>query len=106
VAGIYPIGGDSRFLISPDGLVLIEDHRMHHSIIEPDLKKVEEIENLKAGFHTHVIDDVPEDTDVFHVLQTRVPEYVASKKYFYIVREDGSIICLGETGKVLDQNKD
>lgn len=105
VAGIYPIGGDSRFLISPDGQTVIEDHRMHHSIIEPDPKKVKEVKKVEAGFHTHVIDDIPEDTDVFHVLQTRVPEYVASKKYFYIVREDGTIICLGETDKVLD-NKD
>lgn len=105
VAGVYPIGGDSRFLVSPDGLQVVEHHRMHNSIIEPDPKKAKDIKEIKAGFHTHVIDDIPEDTDVFHVLQTHVPEYVASRKYFYIVRENGSIICLGETDKVLDQNK-
>jgi len=66
---------------------------MHKSIIEnpaPDngAKTV-------AGVHTHVLTDVPEDSDVFHVLTGKpsVPEYImTSKKGGYLVREDGTII--------------
>jgi hypothetical protein len=45
------------------------------------------------GFHTAVMDDIPEDTDVFHVLTRRpaVPEWLLTRKYVYLIRPDGSI---------------
>ena len=36
---------------------------MHKSIIEFSMK-----ENVEAGFHTAVMDQIPEDRDVFHVV--------------------------------------
>jgi hypothetical protein len=40
------------------------------------------------------MDDIPEDSDVFHVLarSPKVPELVVTEKYVYQVKVDGSII--------------
>jgi hypothetical protein len=49
---------------------------------------------LAAGFHTHVLSDVPEDTDVFFVLTRRLslPEYIgAATKKTYTIDSDGTI---------------
>jgi len=93
VNDVYPLGGDVRYVISPDGSTIIETRQLHKSILEvrrsePGGKKV------AAGFHTHVLTDVPEDTDVFHVLRQKppVPEYVGTKSGIYIVQTDGTII--------------
>jgi hypothetical protein len=89
--GVYPLGSDARYLVSRDGTRIIEKRQLHKSIIEfatpPNIKVVQ------GGFHTAVLDDVPEDTDVFHVLSRRpsVPEWVASRKYVYRVEPDGTI---------------
>ena len=50
-----------------------------------------------------VLDDVPEDTDVFHVLSRKpsVPQLIATRKYVYQVAVDGSINYLGEAEKIL-----
>jgi hypothetical protein len=92
VAGVYPLGGDMRYLISSDGNTVLEKRQLHKSIIEFDTRKVT---HAVAGYHTHVLSDVPEDTDVFHVLRQEhpVPEYVAvSKTVVYVVQVDGTIV--------------
>jgi hypothetical protein len=88
---IYPLGGDVRYLISPDGNKIIERRPIHKSILEsPPLEKGKK---LAAGFHTHVLSDLPEDTDVFHVLtqDPRVPELVGTPHFIYKVLVDGTI---------------
>jgi hypothetical protein len=47
-----------------------------------------------ASFHTHVLTDVPEDTDVFHVLtrQPPQPEIIGTlNKKVYEISPDGTI---------------
>ena len=89
--GVYPLGGDVRYLVSQDDSRIVEKRRLHKSIIEfatpPETQKPE------AGFHTAVLDDVPEDTDVFHVLVRKpsVPEWVATRQYVYRIETDGAI---------------
>ena len=65
---------------------------MHKTILDmeftPDMKVV-------AGYHVHVLSDVPEDTDVLYVLTRRpsMPEYVGStKNHMFSVNTDGSIV--------------
>jgi hypothetical protein len=89
--GIYPLGGDARYLISPDGTKIVEKRQLHISIIE--FAKPPDLQEVKTSFHTAVLDDIPEDTDVFHVLSRKpsVPELVASKKYVYVVETDGTV---------------
>ena len=89
-AGVYPLGGDARYLISSDGKRILAKRQMHKSVIEnrpPKGKKVE------AGFHTHVLSDVPEDSDVLHVLQQSppVPEFVSTQHFLYEIASDGTI---------------
>ena len=94
--GVFPLGGDARYLISSDGLKIIERRQLHISIIEFSPQANEKVE---AGYHTAVLDDIPEDTDVFHVLsrQPSVPEWIATKQYVFRVETDGTINYLMTT---------
>ena len=89
-ARVYLLGGDVRYLVSPDGTKILEKRQMHKSIIEtaPQVGK-----KAAAGFHTHILSDLPEDTDVFHVLtqDPPLPEFVATPHFTYQVKTDGTI---------------
>lgn len=91
--GVYPLGGDVRYLISPDGNAIVEKRQLHKSIIE-NRGDLPTGAAPAAGFHTHVLSDVPEDTDVFYVLTRRpaVPEYIGTtNKKLYVIAIDGTI---------------
>ncbi len=87
---VFPLGGDVRYLVSADGLKIVEKRQLHKAIIEfafpPD-------NTPAAGFHTAVLDDIPEDTDVFHVLSRRpsVPQYVGTKQYVFLIMPGGTV---------------
>ena len=88
---IYPLGGDVRYLMSADGMQIVEKRQMHKSILES--QPLDKGKKLAAGFHTHVLSDLPEDTDIFHVLtqDPRIPEMVGTPHFLYQVRVDGII---------------
>lgn len=92
VADVYPLGGDTRYLVSADGTNIIETRQLHRTILEA---KHSDPAGSKpaAGFHTHVLTDAPEDTDVFHVLRQKqpLPEGVGTKSGIYMVQVDGTI---------------
>ncbi len=92
VAEVYPLGGDTRFLVSADGGTIVETRRLHKSILE-NKQSVPAGANPAAGVHSHLLTDTPEDTDVFHVLrQTHpLPEFVGTKSGTYVVNTDGTI---------------
>ena len=94
--GIFPLGGDVRFLISKDGSKILETRQLHKSIIEFQVPKDIKPE---TGYHTAVLDDVPEDTDVFHVLarEPKIPELVVTQKFVYRITEDGKVFYLMTT---------
>jgi hypothetical protein len=89
-ARVYPLGGDVRYLVSVDGTKLLEKRQMHKTILEtpPVTGK-----KMVSGIHTHVLSDVPEDTDVFHVLtqDPPLPEFVGTAHFMYKVMTDGTI---------------
>ena len=89
--GIYPLGADVRYLVSSDGVKIIAKRQMHKSIIEsvPAREKIK----VAAGYHSHVLSNVPEDTDVLLVLsrQPRIPEFVIAGRYLYTIGIDGEI---------------
>lgn len=89
-ARVYPLGGDMRYLTSADGTKILEKRQMHKTIIEtaPQSGK-----KTVTGFHTHALSDLPEDTDVFHVLtqDPPIPEMVATPHFTYKVGTDGAI---------------
>jgi hypothetical protein len=89
--GVYPLGADARYLVSQDGSKILEKRQLHKSIIE--FTASPGAQNIEGGFHTAVLDDIPEDTDVFHVLARKpsVPEWIATQQYVYRIEADGTI---------------
>jgi hypothetical protein len=100
--GVWPLGGDVRYLMSADGVKIQGKRQLHRSVIEHEPPKNENNKSV-AGIHTHVLDDVPEDTDVFHVLRREpsVPEVVLTQKYVFEVEQDGAIKYLGTSQEFL-----
>ena len=92
---IYPLGGDARYAVSVDGATIIEKRQLHKTILENRASDAPEGTKIESGYHTHVLTDVPEDTDVFHVLTQNppLPEYVGSakNKHVYVIEIDGVI---------------
>jgi hypothetical protein len=89
-ANSYPLGGDVRYLISGDGKQILEKRVLHKTIIEVSASKAKK---GVAGSHTHVLGDIPEDTDVLHVLQQDPPspEMVTTPHFVYEITADGTI---------------
>jgi hypothetical protein len=87
---VWPLGGDVRYLISKNGLKIQETRQLHKSIIE--YAASEPPNTASAGYHTAILDEVPEDTDVFLVLARKpaVPEWIATKTFVYVVQPDGT----------------
>jgi hypothetical protein len=99
---VWPLGGDVRYLISSDGLKVVSKRRLHKSVIEVEPPKDKNQQQV-AGMHTHVLDDTPEDTDVFHVLTRKpsVPEVVITNQFVFQVDPDGSIKYVGKSEDVV-----
>ena len=93
VSGIFPLGGDVRYLYSPDKKKIIEKRQLHKSVIEFQVPK-DQIP--QSSYHTAIMDDIPEDSDVFHVLtrQPKIPELIVTSQFVYQVKPDGTIIYL------------
>ncbi|HET9305523.1 MAG TPA: hypothetical protein VFO46_05800 [Candidatus Sulfotelmatobacter sp.] len=92
--GIYPLGGDVRYLITADGGTIVEKRQLHKSIMENNPSSVPKGATPAWGYHTHVLSDVPEDTDVFYVLSRKpsMPEAIGTlNKKLYEVSSDGTI---------------
>src|SRR5262249_18696895 len=89
--GVYPLCGDGRYLVSQDYHRIVEKRQLQKSIVA--LGTPPERQKAEAGYHTAVLDDVPEDTDVFHVLVRKpsAPEWVATRQYVYRIETDGAI---------------
>jgi hypothetical protein len=93
-AGIYPLGGDVRYLITPDGGTIVDKRQLHKAIIEIPPSSIPKGTTPAGGVHNHVLSDVPEDTDVFHVLtrQPSQPEFIGTRnKKLYEISPDGTI---------------
>lgn len=93
-ADVFPHGGDIRYLVGPDGTTVIETRELHRTILEMRTPKDM---TVTMGFHTAVVDEVPEDTDVFYVLSRKpsIPEMVATRTFVYRIDVTGSITYLG-----------
>ncbi len=103
-AGVLPYGGDIRYTISADGTKIIEKRRMHKIVLE------EATDNAFMGFHTDVLSDLPEDSDVFYALSLKASQgdLVITKKYVFQISPDGSLSCLGksdEMSKLLQEDR-
>ena len=90
---VYPLGGDLRYTVTLDGSTIVEKRQMHTSIIEKK-ESAPEGSTLAGGYHTHVLNNDIEDSDVFHVLTRTpsIPEIVGTPdKHVYEIETDGTI---------------
>jgi len=101
-ANAWPIGGDTRYTISADGQRILEKRQLHKAILDAEPKAGS---NEVAGYHFHILSDVPEDTDVLYVLNRKpsMPEYIVAgqdkNKLTYLVNIDGSISTAADDPK-------
>lgn len=91
--GVYPYGGDVRYLMSADGKTIIVKRQLHKAVLESTPANLPSDSTVAAGYHMHVLTDLPEDTDVFLVLsrRPRVPEYVGAGGHVFEIAIDGKI---------------
>lgn len=108
-AGIFPLGADERFRVSADGREIRARRRLHNAVIEfgAPSDSTRKGYTLEAGVQTTVLDNVPEDTDVFHVLvrEPRVAQYVITDVFIYRIETSGAIRLLGRREEVLKDGK-
>lgn len=90
--GVYPLGADVRYMISPDGGAIVEKRQLHKGLI-PTGGPVPPGTTIVGGSHSHILSDVPEDTDVFYVLTRKpsMPEFIGTQIAVYEVNPDGTI---------------
>jgi hypothetical protein len=103
-AGVWPLGGDTRYTVSADGQTILSTRQLHRAILERTLQN-ESDSKVVAAFHTHALACIPEDTDVFVVLsrQPQVREYIVCEPFMYVVEIDGAIQFLGLTKDILGE---
>jgi hypothetical protein len=92
---VWPLGADVRFRITADGGTVLATRKLHNAII--DFGPVQAGQEPAAGSHRAVFDDIPEDTDVMHVLRRtpHVPQLIATDSFAFVVNADGSIRFYG-----------
>ena len=84
----FPHGADMRYLVDSAGQTIQEKHPMHRALLNLALP-----DSAVLGYHTVLVDDVPQDSDVFLVLvrRPRKHELIATAHYDYEIALDGSI---------------
>jgi hypothetical protein len=104
---VYPLGGDERYVISADGSKIENRRQMHKSILERSANDAPPGVKLVAGYHTAIIDNIPEDSDVFFVLARKPPmpeTIITMNKFFYEIATDGRI-CFWPDDKAFEKDK-
>lgn len=90
-ASVWPLGDDVRYRVSSDGTRILETHRMHTGMVQT--QTVASSTQLTTRRTGKALRDLPEDSDVFHVLVARTPTAtsVATRHFTYVIAADGSI---------------
>lgn len=98
-AGYWPLGADTRYHLSTDGREIRDKRRLHNTVLEYGPPRADGA-RLEAGYHSAVLDDRPEDTDVFLVLSRKpqVPEYIISQSFYFRIDVDGRITAYDRDG--------
>lgn len=84
----FPHGADVRYLVASDGRRILDKHLMHRALLNLAIP-----DSAVGGYHTVLVDDIPQDSDVFLVLvrSPRRPELIATAHYNYQIAVDGFI---------------
>lgn len=98
---IVLLGGDFKVMLSPDGSQVIKKFPLHRTMLEISVAPKE---GKPAGaFHTHILDDIPTETDVALVLlyPSLAPHSVMGREWFSQIDKNGKITILGKTKEIL-----
>jgi hypothetical protein len=90
--GIYPFGGDARYLISDDGWMILDKQQLHDTVVDGK-DDAKDPSPPASRHHADTLSEVPVETDVFYVLSRKplLPEYVTAGKSKYLIKVDGTI---------------
>jgi hypothetical protein len=93
-ANVWPLGDDARYRVSEDGRRILETHRMHVGMMEANRGGSDDTRLVAKG--GKALRELPEDSDVFHVLMNRpaAAEVVVTRHHQYRIDVDGSIRLL------------
>lgn len=100
-------GGDFKLSISPDGTKVLNKTLLHKSVLELPLHMKNGRDRESAGaFHTHVLNDLPTETDIALILLNPqlAPHYIAGPTWFSRIDVNGKITILGKTEEILKTN--
>jgi hypothetical protein len=88
---VWPLGDDIRYRVSADGTRILEAHPMHAGMV--DIENGASAARLTTRRTGKPLHDLPEDSDVFHVLMSPQPRpvSVATRHFNYTIDTDGSI---------------
>jgi hypothetical protein len=97
---ILPYGGDLRYTISGEGAKIIDRRQMHKTVFEES--RPADGKQPDFGYHSHILSDVPEDSDIFYAMTRKAQqgEWVATQKYVYEITPDFLFVYLGNTKDV------
>lgn len=92
---IILLGGDFKFSISQDGSEILNEALLHKSVLRMPLN-IGGGKQPASAFHTHVLDDLPTETDVALVLLNPqlAPHFVAGPRWMSRVDATGKITIL------------
>ena len=90
-ANVWPLGDDVRYRISGDGLRVLETRRMHAGMVDASRSTSTDGTRLLTSKGGKSLHELPEDSDVFHVLMGRpvVPEIVVTPHHQFVIGLDG-----------------
>jgi len=96
---VLPYGGDVRYKVSADGTKITEKRQMHKTVLEEQVGE----KGPFFGFHTHVLSNIPEDSDVFYALTRKASQgdLIATKEFFYQIKRNGTVVFIGRTSEIV-----
>lgn len=96
------IGGDFKVSISGDATKVLNKTKLHTNVLNVPIN-FKEGEKPEAGFHTHVLIDLPTETDVALVLMNPQmgPHFITGRTWMSKIDPNGKINILGKTEEIL-----
>lgn len=98
------LGGDFKVSVSSDATKVLNKISLHESTFKVPVNMKEDQE-LIGGFHTHILDDLPVETDVALIILNPIlaPHYVTGRIWMSKVDANGKISILGKTEEIFKQ---
>lgn len=99
------LGGDFKVSISNDALKVLNKTKLHTSFLKMPLKE-EKGQQTAGAFHTHILGDLPTETDVALIILNPVlaPHYITAQTWMSKINADGQITVLGKSEEILKED--